>query len=87
MAFSITVCFSWSLLPFALKGCLFYMTCMCACVCVCVGVRAHECRCPWRSEASDPPLELESQGTVSHPIWVLGIEFKSSEREINALNH
>ena len=33
------------------------------------------------------PLELELHAVVSHLIWVLGIELRSSGRTVCALNH
>lgn len=39
----------------------------------------------YAEEASDP-LELELQVTVSHPLWVLGIELWSSEETANTFD-
>ena len=71
----------------------FIFKCVCVCVCVCVSVclsvsvweYAQMCRYPWRPEVSDP-LELESQDIMSHLLWVLGTELRtSSARSGNAL--
>lgn len=44
-----------------------------------VSAHLHECRCRWRSEASDP-LDLEIRPVVSLLSWVLGTEFVSCVR-------
>lgn len=39
------------------KVCVFAHACVCVCIvnmCMCVYACAHEFRCPWRSEVSDP---------------------------------
>lgn len=50
--------------------------CVCSCVYVCVGAHGSQKR----------TLELELQGVICL-IWVLGTEFRSSERALCALNH
>ena len=47
-------------------------------------VCAHKCRCPQRCQI---PLELRLGAVVSHLIWVLGLELRSSGRALCALNH
>lgn len=51
------------------------------CVCVCPVQVPYEDR---ETEASDP-LELALQMLVSHQVWVLGTETRSSERAAFAL--
>jgi hypothetical protein len=51
-------------------------------VCICASVWLCVCECSahgGQKRASDPP-ELELQVVVSRPLWVLGIELRSSAR-------
>ena len=51
---------------------------------VCMWACAHDCRCPWWAEASDP-LELELQMVGSLLPKVLGTELESSGRTASAV--
>lgn len=55
-------------------------------LCVYMYVYVHECRCPQRTEASDP-LEVRLQVVVSHLTWVLGTDLGSSGGTARSLNH
>lgn len=54
-------------------------------MCVCMRVCAGECWCwPWQEVLN--PSELELQTLVSHVMWVLGKELRSSGRAASPFN-
>ena len=70
--------------------CVYVFLCVCVCVCVCmcacvhvyIGADTHRAL-----KRAPDSLELELQVVVSHLMWVLGMESRSSARATHALKH
>lgn len=56
--------------------------CMCIPVCICMCVGAHE-----DQKRAFDPLEVESHEAVNSLMWVLGTQFRVSERASSTLSH